>query len=42
MPLGIGGVPLVTWYLVLAAALWVVVAAVAVSKGGKLTRHPLG
>lgn len=42
IPLGIEGVPLVTWYLVLAAALWVVVAAVAVSKGGKLTRHPLG
>lgn len=33
IPLGIEGVPLVTWYLVLAAA---------VSKGGKLTRHPLG
>lgn len=32
-PLAISGVPLLTWYLVLTAALWVVVAAVAVANG---------
>ena len=41
MPLAISGVPVLTWYLVLAAALWVVVAAVAVAKGGQLSRQPL-
>lgn len=39
MPLAISGVPLLTWYLVLAAALWVVVAAVAVANGGQLSRQ---
>ena len=34
MPLGISGVPFFTWYLVWAAALWVVVAALAVANGG--------
>lgn len=35
------GVPLLTSYLVLAAALWVVVAAVAMANGGQLSRRPL-
>jgi membrane protease YdiL (CAAX protease family) len=35
------GVPLVTWSLVLAAALWVVVAAVAVANRGQISRQPL-
>ena len=35
------GVPLVTWSLVLAAALWVFVAAVAIANGGHLSRQPL-
>jgi membrane protease YdiL (CAAX protease family) len=35
------GVPLVTWSLVLAAALWTVVAAVAVANRGQLSRQPL-
>jgi membrane protease YdiL (CAAX protease family) len=35
------GVPLVAWSLVLAAALWVVVAAVAVTNRGQLSRQPL-
>jgi membrane protease YdiL (CAAX protease family) len=35
------GVSLITYYLVLAAALWVVVAAVAVANGGKLSLQPL-
>jgi membrane protease YdiL (CAAX protease family) len=35
------GVPLVTWSLVLAAATWAVVAAVAVVNGGQLSRQPL-
>lgn len=33
---------LVTYYLVLAAVLWIFVAVVAVAKGGKLSRHPIG
>jgi len=33
---------LVTYYLVLSAVLWIFVAVVAVAKGGKLSRHPLG
>jgi hypothetical protein len=41
MPLAISGVPFLTWTLVLAAALWVVVAAVAVANGGQLSRQPL-
>lgn len=41
MPLAISAVPLLTWYLVFAAALWVVVAAVAVANGGQLSRQPL-
>lgn len=35
------GVPLVTWSLVLAAALWVVVAVVAVVNGWQLSLQPL-
>ena len=35
------GVPLLTYDLVLAGALWVFVAAVAVAKGGHLSRQPL-
>ena len=35
------GVHLLIYYLVLAAALWVVVAAVAVANGGQLSRQPL-
>ena len=35
------GVALIAYYLVLAAALWVVVAVVAVAQGGHLTRQPL-
>ena len=35
------GVPLVAWSLVLAAALWVVVAAVAATNRGQLSRQPL-
>ena len=38
--LGISGVPLLTWYLVLSAALWVV-AVVAVANGRQLSRKPL-
>jgi membrane protease YdiL (CAAX protease family) len=38
-PLGIAGVALVTWYLVWAAVLWVVVGAVAVANGGHLSRQ---
>ena len=40
MPLAISVVPLVTWYLVLTAALWVVVAVVAVANHGHLSRQP--
>ena len=40
-PLAVSGVALLTWNLVLAAALWVVVAAVAVANGGQLSRQPL-
>lgn len=35
------GVPLLTYYLVLAAALWLVVAAVAMTRRGQLSRQPL-
>jgi uncharacterized protein len=40
-PTAISGVPLLTWLVVLAAVLWVVVAAVAVAQGGHLSRQPL-
>jgi hypothetical protein len=35
-PQGIAGVPFVTWYIVCATVLWVVVAAVAVANRGQL------
>ena len=38
VPLAISGVPFVTWVFILTAALWVVVAAVAVANGGQLSR----
>jgi membrane protease YdiL (CAAX protease family) len=41
MPLAISGVPNLIWYLVLTAALWVVVAAVAVANRGQLSLQPL-
>ena len=40
-PLAISGVALLIYSLVLAAALWVVVASVAVASGGHLSRQPL-
>jgi membrane protease YdiL (CAAX protease family) len=40
-PLAIAGVAIVTWYLVWAAVLWVVVAAVAVTNRGHLSRQAL-
>ena len=40
-PLGLALVPGLAWNLVLAAALWVVVGAVALAQGGHLTQHPL-
>jgi len=40
-PLAISGVPLLAYDLVLAAALWVVVAALAVANRGQLSRQPL-
>ena len=40
MPLATSGVTAVTYDLVLAAALWVVVGAVALANGGHLTRQP--
>src|ERR671913_2194389 len=40
-PVGIALVPGLIWNLLLAAALWVVVAAVAVAQGRRLTRQPL-
>ena len=40
-PLAIAGVALMTWYVVWAAVLWVVVAAVAVANRGHLSPHPL-
>jgi membrane protease YdiL (CAAX protease family) len=39
MPNGIAGAPLMTWYLVWAALLWVVVAAVAVANHGLFSRQ---
>jgi uncharacterized protein len=38
---GLSGAPFLAWYVVLAVALWIVVAAVAVATGGHLTRQPL-
>jgi uncharacterized protein len=40
-PLGLALVPGLAWNLVLAAALWVVVGAVALAQGGHLSRQPL-
>jgi membrane protease YdiL (CAAX protease family) len=40
-PLAISGAALVTYQLVFAAALWVLVAVVAVAQGGHLSRQPL-
>ena len=40
-PLAISGVPLLAYDLVLAAALWIVVAALAVANHGQLSRQPL-
>jgi membrane protease YdiL (CAAX protease family) len=40
MPLAISGMALSTWYLILTAVLWVIVAAVAVANGGQLSRQP--
>jgi membrane protease YdiL (CAAX protease family) len=39
-PVGMVGVPLVTWYLVWAAALWAVVGAVAMANHGHISRQP--
>ena len=36
------GAPLLCWYLVLAAALWVVIAVVAMANRGRLSRQALG
>ena len=41
MPLAISGVLLLTWYLAMAGALWVAVAAVAVANRGQLSQRPL-
>jgi hypothetical protein len=41
VPPAISGVPFLTLFLVFTAALWVVVAAVAVANGGHLSRQPL-
>ena len=41
MPLAISGVPLLTWYLVMTAVLWIIVGAVAVANHGQLSRQPL-
>ncbi|HYN06079.1 MAG TPA: CPBP family intramembrane glutamic endopeptidase [Vicinamibacterales bacterium] len=40
-PLAISGVALLTYSFTLAAAVWIVVAAVVVANGGQLTRQPL-
>jgi membrane protease YdiL (CAAX protease family) len=39
-PVGMVGVPLVTWYLVWAAALWAVVGAVAMANHGHISQQP--
>ena len=41
MPLAISGVPNLIWYLVLTAALWVLVAAVVLANGEQLSRQSL-
>jgi membrane protease YdiL (CAAX protease family) len=41
VPPAISGVPFLTLFLVFTAALWIVVAAVAVANGGHLSRQPL-
>jgi uncharacterized protein len=41
VPLTLAGLPLLTYILLLAIALWVVVGAVAVANGGHLSRQPL-
>jgi hypothetical protein len=41
VPPAISGMPFLTLFLVFTAALWVVVAAVAVANGGHLSRQPL-
>jgi len=41
MPLAVSGMPLLTWYLVLAVAMWAVVAAVALASRGQLSRRPI-
>jgi hypothetical protein len=38
MPLALSGAALSTWYLILAAVLWIIVAAVTVANGGQLSR----
>jgi hypothetical protein len=40
-PLALSGVPLVTYLLVLAGALWVVIAAVAMANRRQVPRHPV-
>jgi hypothetical protein len=40
-PVGIAGMPRVTWYLAWAAVLWVVIAAVALVNSGQLFQRPL-
>ena len=41
MPLAISGVPNLIWYLVLTAALWVLVAAVVLANREQLSQEPL-
>ena len=41
MPLAVSGMPLLTWYLILAVAMWAVVAAVALASRGELSRRPI-
>jgi uncharacterized protein len=40
VPPGLAGVPLITWYLTVAAVLWIIVAAVAIANGGYLAQEP--
>ncbi len=37
----LAGMPLVIYYLVLTAAMWVIIAVVAAAKGRRLGQHPL-
>jgi len=41
MPLAISGAPLLTWYLVFSAALWLAVAGAARANGWKLSGQPV-